>query len=74
MWVRTLNTVENQLEMENLVKYWNLLDSKAIHEHDMVSKGPVDVQVDLFDLSWVESGLLLHFLRERNSVNENRVG
>ena len=29
----------------------------------MVSKGPVDVQVDLFDLRRVQSGLLLHFLR-----------
>lgn len=56
--------------MESPVKHWDLLDSKSIHEHDMVSKGPVDVQVDLFDLSGVESGLFPHFL----SGDKDQVG
>lgn len=50
----------------------NSLDSKAIHEHDMVSKCPVDVQVNLFDLRWAQPGLLLHFLSEKQTkVNKD---
>ncbi len=67
-WVRTFHPVENQSQMEaqtenwSIWTLWDLLDSKAIHEHDMIPKGSVDVQVDLFDLRRVQSGLLLHFL------------
>lgn len=40
------------------------LDSKAVHEHDVVPEGSVDVQVNLFDLSGEATSLLLHFLED----------
>jgi len=39
-----------------------LLYTKSIHKHDVVSKGPVDIKVDLFDFWRVQQGLLLHSL------------
>ncbi len=39
-----------------------LLYTKSIHEHDVVSKGPVDIKVNLFDFWRVQLGLLLHSL------------
>lgn len=43
----------------------NSLDSKAVHEHDVVPEGSVDIQVNLFDLSGEATSLLLHFLEDR---------
>lgn len=40
------------------------LDSKAVHEHDVVPEGSVDVQVNLFDLSGEVTSLFLHFLED----------
>lgn len=39
-----------------------LLYTKSIHKHDVVSKGPVDIKVNLFDFGRVQLGLLLHSL------------
>ena len=41
----------------------NSLDSKALHEHDVVPEGAVHVQVYLLDLRGEAACLLLHFLR-----------
>lgn len=49
------------------------LDSETIHEHDVFPKGPVDVQVDLFDLSRVEPGLFPHFLSRNKEVSQAQV-
>lgn len=43
----------------------HLLDSKAVHEHDVVPEGSVDIQVNLFDLGGEATSLLLHFLEDR---------
>ncbi len=39
-----------------------LLYTKSIHEHDVVSKGPVDIKINLFDFWRVQLGLLFHSL------------
>lgn len=45
------------------------LDSKAVHEIDVVPEGSVDVQVYLFDLCGESTSLLLHFLEDRKRTN-----
>lgn len=47
----------------------NSLDSKAIHEHDVVPEGSVDIQVYLLDLCGEATSLLLHFLGNENRHN-----
>ena len=49
------------------------LHPEAIHEHDMVAEGPVDVQVDLLDLRGVQRGLLLHSLVHGDRANSGRL-
>lgn len=45
-----------------VITEYDVLDSKAFHEHDVVPEGSVDIQINLFDLCRETPGLLLHSL------------
>lgn len=56
---------ENKYRYANDSARTRSLDSKAVHEHDVVPEGSVDVQVNLFDLGGEATSLLLHFLEDK---------
>lgn len=45
----------------------NSLHSKAVHEHDVVPEGSVDIQVDLLNFCGEVPSLLLHFLENKKN-------
>ena len=49
------------------------LHPEAVHEHDMVAEGPVDVQVDLLDLRGVQCGLFLHSLGNGDRGKQRKI-
>lgn len=51
-----------------------LLDPEAIHEHDVISKSSVYVQVDLLYLRRVQKRLFLHPLRKTKKKSRDLKG